>query len=98
MTDSNVLTEQRFKQTVVRSRVGMIHVMRYTTFKAASHPGMWTRRAADRRTLCGSMVATVVGLDAKDWPRQLSVAQNISDLTCVRCRERYNRWLRKKMP
>ena len=93
----NCLPEERFKQRIVQSRMGLYHVQRLSTFKAGAHPGFWTRQAADRRNLCGSMVACLVGIDAADWPYEyepLSEKQ-VHALSCNRCIERYQKWVEK---
>lgn len=89
--DTATLPEQRYRVNVQSRRQGVTHVVRYSTFPAALYPGRWTRMACDRRTVCGSMTAVVIGVDAADWATEPVRDIDTSTVTCKRCRERYNR-------
>lgn len=93
--EDNLLPEPRFKQRIVQSRMGLYHVQRLSTIEAGSSPGFWTRHAADRRNMCGSMRALLVGVSAVDWPYEWEPLSEKEThlLSCDRCIDRYGRWL-----
>lgn len=88
--DDNTLPEQRVLLDVRNGGRGVVHVVERRTLPASAHPGRWTRRAAHRRSLCGSLSAVLIGIDATDWPTE-SQAVDLKHVTCKRCRERAER-------
>lgn len=93
--DEFTLPEMRERQRVAFGGISRTHVVVESTFPASVHGG-WTRRSWDRRTLCGAMRACVVGGDAEEWPTEREPI-DISRVDCARCRERYERWLSKRV-
>lgn len=91
----NSLPEQRFRHQVRLSSHGIRHVQFDHTFKSGKHRGRWVRRAASSANLCGSQPYVLVGIDAADWPSERQPV-DISDVSCKRCRERYERWAAKQ--
>jgi hypothetical protein len=89
------LPEQRHRQAVHLSNRGVRHVRWAATFKSNNHDGRWVRRAADISNLCGTQHYTVVGIDAADWSTERQPV-NVDEVTCKRCRERYENWLKKR--
>ncbi len=91
------LAEQREKFVRMFGGISTYHVVRYSTFKSGKHPGCWTRKAYDRRALCGSLGACVVGSDAKEFPVVGSPLPDITGvINCQRCRKRWNRMKAKE--
>jgi hypothetical protein len=91
---ANVLPEQRHRVSVQFGGISTWHVLWCSTFPAAAHPGQYTRRAAERRALCGSLRAMLVGVDAADWPTERTTI-DASRVTCKRCLTSYEDWLAK---
>lgn len=81
------LPEQRVRVATRPGGRGACHVVVWSTFPASSWPGRWTRRAAERRALCGALGALAVGVDAEDWPTE-KVMPDLADVTCRRCLNR----------
>ena len=86
------LPEQRHRLVVVHGGRNRRHLVRLSTFPAGTHPGRWTRRAADYRSVCGSISYCMVGVDAADWGTEPRYAIDISDVDCARCMERSRKW------
>jgi hypothetical protein len=86
------LAEQRHTLRVVHGGRSRVHVVRLSTFPAGAHPGRWTRRAADYRSLCGSISYCMTGIDAEGWGAADRYPLDISDVDCSRCRDRASKW------
>lgn len=56
---------------------------------------MWTRKGIERRALCGSLRATLVGIDVADWGEGRETI-NPEAVSCKRCRASYERILARR--
>lgn len=79
----NCLPEQHERLRVTFGGISSWHVVRESTLKVhrEGHEG-WTRRAWDRRALCGALGALVTGSDVQEW---VNTPLDLTRVNCKRC-------------